>query len=191
MLNQEIAKIFNEMAELLEIKGTAFKPAAYRKAAKILEGLDKDITLDFKKMPGIGESISKKIKEYLKKGKIKDYEDLKKETAIQQLVTYYFETKGLSLNELKQSARKRKIVYSRYTRPAKELLELAGSMEKAKEAIGKVAEWAKSRSLDYVIETVFKKWLEMDRLKPKEVVKKPYYRDDPMWWSETKRKWYV
>jgi len=191
MLNQEIAKIFNEMAELLEIKGTAFKPAAYRKAAKILEGLDKDITLDFKKMPGIGESISKKIKEYLKKGKIKDYDALKKETAIQQLVTYYFETKGLSLNELKQNARKKKIVYSRYTRPAKELLELAGSMEKAKEAIGKVAEWAKSRSLDYVIETVFKKWLEMDRLKPKEVVKKPFYRGDPMIWSETKRKWYV
>jgi len=191
MANKEIAKIFYEMADLLEIKGVAFKPAAYRKAAKVLEGLDKDVNLDFGKMPGIGERLSQKIKEYLKKGKIKEHEELKKETAIQQIVTYYFETKGLSLNELKQSARKRKIVYSRYTKPAKQLLELAGSLEKAKEAMNKVAEWAKSRNLDYAIETVFKKWLELDRLKPKEVVKKPYYRDDPMWWSETKRKWYV
>lgn len=191
MLNQEIAKIFNEMAEFLEIRGTAFKPAAYRRAAKALENLEKDISLNFEKMPGIGESISKKIKEYLKTGKIKDYEDLKKETAIQQIITHYFQTKGLSLNELKQSAKKKKIVYSRFTKPAKQLLVLAGSLEKAKETMTKVAEWANSRGLDYSIETVFKKWLEMDRLKPKEVMKKPYFWGNPMIWSEAKKKWYV
>ncbi|MDO8424756.1 MAG: helix-hairpin-helix domain-containing protein [bacterium] len=191
MANQNLVKIFNEMADLLEIKGVAFKPQAYRRAAKTLEGLDQDIPLDFKKLPGIGESISQKIKEYLKKGKIKDYEDLKKETAIQQMITYYFETKGLSLSELKQNAKKKKIVYSRFTKPAKQLLELAGSVEKAKEAISKVAEWANTRNLDYAIETVFKKWLELGRLKPKEVVKKPFYRGDPMVWSESKKKWYV
>lgn len=191
MPNEDIAKILYEMARLLEIRGAAFKPAAYRRAAKTLENLEKDITLDFPKIPGVGESISKKIKEYLKTGKIKEFEKLKKETAIQQVVAYYFETKGLSLNELKQNARKKRIVYSRYTRPAKELLELAGSLEKAKEAIKKVAEWANSRGLDYAIETVFKKWLELDRLKPKEIVKKPFYRGDPMIWSETRKKWYV
>jgi hypothetical protein len=68
---------------------------------------------------------------------------------------------------------------------------LAGSIEKAKFAIDKVAEWANSRGLDYAIETVFKKWLELDRLKPKEIVKKPYFDGNPMIWSETKRKWYV
>ncbi len=57
--------------------------------------------------------------------------------------------------------------------------------------MSKVAEWAKSRDLDYAIETVFKKWLELDRLKPKEIVKKPFYRGDPMVWSETRKKWYV
>jgi hypothetical protein len=92
---------------------------------------------------------------------------------------------------LKESAKKREIIYSRYTKPAKQLLELAGSVEKAKEAIVKVAEWAKSRNLDYAIETVFKKWLELDKLKPKEVVKKPYFRGMPMVWSEAKKKWYV
>ena len=92
---------------------------------------------------------------------------------------------------VKENAKKRKIIYSRYTKPAKQLLELAGSVEKAKEAINTVANWANSRKLDYTIETVFKKWLELDRLKPKEIVKKPFYRGDPMIWSETKKKWYV
>jgi hypothetical protein len=199
MVNKEIAKILYEIAELYEIKGVAFKPSAYRRAAKSLENSEKDISLIYKEkglkgikeIPGIGQSIAQKIEEYLKKKKIKQYEELKEETAIRQVVTHFFETKGVSLNELKRNARKSKIVYSRFTKPAKQLLELAGSIRKAKEAITKVADWAKSRNLDYAIETVFKKWLELDRLKPKEIVKKPFYRGDPMIWSETKKRWYV
>lgn len=129
------------------------------------------------------------------KPKIKKRKKTKKqiceETTIQEIVNHYFYTKGLTLEQVKDNAKKKKIIYSRFTRPAKQLLELAGSVKKAKAAINKVAEWAKSRNLDYAIETVFKKWLELDRLKPKEVVKKPYYRDDPIVWSEAKRKWYV
>jgi len=128
--------------------------------------------------------MNKKIKKIIKK-------EQEKETAIQEIVNHYFDTKGLNLAEIKENAKKRKIIYSRFTRPAKQLLELAGSTEKAKKAIDKVAAWARSRKLDYAIETVFKKWLELDRLKPKEIVKKPFYRGDPMVWSETKKKWYV
>src|SRR3989344_7633652 len=113
------------------------------------------------------------------------------ESAIQEIVNYYFSTKGLTLEQIKADAKKKKIIYSRYTRPAKQLLELAGSVQKAKEAINVVAEWAKSRGLDYAIETVFKKWLELGRLKPKEIVKKPFYRGNPMIWSEIKKKWFV
>ncbi|MFH1643526.1 MAG: hypothetical protein ABH967_02795 [Patescibacteria group bacterium] len=127
----------------------------------------------------------------LKKPKKKSVKQQRKETNIQEIVNHYFETKGLNLEEIKKDAKKKKIIYSRFVRPAKELLELAGSVTKAKSAITKVAKWAQSRNLDYSIETVFKKWLELDRLKPKEVVKKPYYRDDPMVWSEAKKKWYV
>ncbi|MDD3386847.1 MAG: hypothetical protein PHX92_02900 [Candidatus Pacebacteria bacterium] len=116
---------------------------------------------------------------------------MKEETNIQKVVNHFFETKGLSLDEIKESAKKKKIVYSRFTRPAKELIELAGSVEKAKEAITTIANWAKSRKLDYSIETVFKKWLELDKLKPKEIIKKPYYNNQPMVWSQTKKKWYV
>jgi DNA polymerase/3'-5' exonuclease PolX len=197
--NQKIAGFFYEIEKLLQIKGAPFKPRAYRKAALSLEGLKKEVSLTYKeeglagleKIPAVGKSIAKKIEEYLNKGKIKYYQDLKEETAIRQIVAYYFETKGLSLEKLKRNAKARKIVYSRYTRPAKQLLELSGSIKKAKKAIDKVARWAQSRNLDYAIETVFKKWLELDRLKPKEIVKKPYFKNDPMVWSETKKKWYV
>lgn len=113
------------------------------------------------------------------------------ESDIQQVVNHYFGTKGLSVDQIKTDAKKKTIIYSRFTRPAKQLIELAGSAEKAKQAITKVAEWAQSRGLDYAIETVFKKWLELDRLRPKEVVKKPFYRGDPMVWSEAKKKWFV
>ncbi|MDP3990717.1 MAG: hypothetical protein Q8P63_00185 [Candidatus Nealsonbacteria bacterium] len=116
---------------------------------------------------------------------------IRKETDIQEIVNHYFYSKGLNLEQIKKDAKKKKIIYSRFTRPAKQLLTLAGSVEKAKEAIDKVAQWASSRNLDYAIETVFKKWLELDRLKPKEIVKKPYYKNNPMIWSESKRKWYV
>jgi len=199
MTNQKIAKILKETGELLEIKGVAFKPRAYKKAAENLEKLDSDVSEIYQKdgikglekIPGVGKSIAQKIEEYLKKKKIKYYEDLKKETAIRQVITHYFETKDVDLTQLKKDAKKRKIIYSRFTKPAKQLLELAGSIENAKKAIDKVAGWAKSRNLDYAIETVFKKWLELDRLKPKEIVKKPYYKGNPMIWSETKRKWFV
>jgi len=200
-MNKEIAKIFREMAELLDINGEKIvqRINAYRKAAEYLDSLSTDVA-DIYKDKGlrgllvskiIGEKNAKKIEEYIKHGKIKEYEELKEETAIRQIITHFFLSKGLGLQELKENAKKRKIIYSRFTKPAKQLLELAGSVEKAKEAIDKVAKWATTRKLDYAIETVFKKWLELDRLKPKEIVKKPFYKGDPMIWSETKKKWFV
>jgi hypothetical protein len=113
------------------------------------------------------------------------------ESDIQQVVNHYFATKGLSLEQIKEDAKKKKILYSRYVRPARDLILLAGSITKATEAVTKVAEWAQSRGLDYTIETVFKRWLELDRLKPKEVIKKPFYQGNPMVWSESKKKWFV
>ena len=199
-MNEKIIKILFEIRTLLDIKGdSAFRIRAYDKAIEAIKGLDQDLEeiykkdrmAGLKKIKGIGESTAKKIEEYIKKGKVKYLDELKEDTRIQQIITYFFETKGVSLKELKNNAKKRKIVYSRYTKPAKQLLELAGSIEKAKKAIKRVAEWANSRELDYTIETVFKKWLELDKLKPKEIVKKPFFRNMPMVWSEAKKKWFV
>ncbi|MCD6500735.1 hypothetical protein J7K42_01810 [bacterium] len=198
--NKEIAKILREIKDyLLLLRGTPYRPRAYERAAEILENFNQDIATIYKNkglkslqgIRGIGKSIAKKIEEYLKTKKIKYLEDLKEKTKIQQIVTHYFKTKGLSLEQIKKDAKKKKIIYSRYTKPAKQLLELAGSVEKAKKALDVVAEWAKSRGLDYAIETVFKKWLELDRLKPKEIIKKPFYEGNPMVWSQTHKKWYV
>ena len=200
-MNKEISQIFKEIIKLLEIKGDKalnYKLRAYKNAINILDNLKVDISEIYKRKGlkgirelGIGEKNAKKIEEYIKKGKIKEFEELKEETAIQNIIAHFFQSKGLGLQELKENAKKRKIIYSRFTKPAKQLLELAGSVEKAKEAIDKVASWANTRKLDYAIETVFKKWLELDRLKPKEIVKKPFYKGDPMIWSETKKKWFV
>ena len=204
MENKKISKVLNEIADLLDLKGVAFKPSAYRKAAKSLDSLVEDISSIYKEkglkaikeIKGIGQSIALKIEEFIKSakhggGKIKYFDELKEETAIRQIVAYFFSTKGITLDELKYNAKKRKIIYSRFTKPAKQLLELSGSISKAKQAIDKVANWAKSRKLDYSIETVFKKWLELDQLKPKEIVKKPFFQNNPMIFSQTKKKWYV
>ena len=91
MKNQEIAQIFYEIADFLEMEGIAFKPYAYQKAAITLESLERDIQNVYKeggkqaleKIPGIGKSIAEKIEEYLKTGKIKHYQDLKKKTPVQ------------------------------------------------------------------------------------------------------------
>ena len=90
MKNQEIAQILYEIAHFLEMEGVAFKPYAYEKAALTLETLKEPIEEIYKKggfkalkeIPGVGESIAEKIEEYLKTGKIKYYEQLKKKTPI-------------------------------------------------------------------------------------------------------------
>ena len=86
MRNQELAKIFYEMARFLEMDGVAFKPYAYQRAALSLEGLSEDVGEVYKKggtkalleIPGVGKAIADHIEEYLKTGKVKHYEDYKK-----------------------------------------------------------------------------------------------------------------
>ena len=90
MKNQEIAKIFYELADYLEMEGIQFKPYAYQKAAITLETLEEDVEEIYnrgglealKEIPGVGESIALKIEEYLKTGKIKYYEEFKKKIPV-------------------------------------------------------------------------------------------------------------
>src|SRR3989344_4361410 len=86
MKNQEIAKIFYDIARFLSIEGVAFKPYAYQKAAASLEGLKDDVSEIYIKggrkgleeIEGIGKAMSDHIEEYLKTGKVKFYEEFKK-----------------------------------------------------------------------------------------------------------------
>jgi DNA polymerase (family 10) len=86
MKNQELAKLFYEIADFLEMENVPFKPAAYRKAGLALENLSVDVEQLYKeggekaveKIPGVGKGIASKIIEFLKTGKIKYYLDYKK-----------------------------------------------------------------------------------------------------------------
>jgi DNA polymerase (family 10) len=86
MRNQEIAKIFIEIAKYLKMEGVDFKPYAFEKAAISLQTLKEDVGEIYKKggtkalleISGIGKSMAGNIEEYLKNGKIKTYEQLKK-----------------------------------------------------------------------------------------------------------------
>jgi len=90
MTNKELAKIFFEIADYLQGKGVDFKPYAYRKAAFALESLERDVREIYREegikkieeIPGVGESIALKIEEYIKTGKIKYYEKIKKELPV-------------------------------------------------------------------------------------------------------------
>ena len=104
MKNQEVARILYEIADLLEIQGIEFKPRAYRKAAQNIEGLGMDIEDLYKEgklesVPGVGKSIAKKIEEYLKTGRVKKLEELKKEIPVD--IESLMEVEGLGPKMIK------------------------------------------------------------------------------------------
>ena len=130
MKNKEVAKIFNEISEYLEMEGVAFKPYAYQKAAMTLETLKDDLEALYrqgglkalKKIPGIGESMALKIEEYLTTGKMQYYEDFKAKMPINleeiggvegvgpKKAKVLFDQLGIkTLEELEEAARAHKI----------------------------------------------------------------------------------
>ena len=84
MKNIEIAKIFRNIARILEIKGeNVFRIRAYERAAQNIEGLPNAIESLIKQdklteIPGIGKDLAERIKEFAKTGRIKIFEELKK-----------------------------------------------------------------------------------------------------------------
>ena len=82
--NAQVASKLNQIAALLQEQDVAFKPAAYRKAATVIEELDKDVSTygdekELKKLPGIGDAIAKKIIEFLETGEMEFLVLLQKE----------------------------------------------------------------------------------------------------------------
>jgi DNA polymerase (family 10) len=84
MKNTEVAKVFQNIADLLELKGeNPFKIRAYQRAARAIEYLPKEIELmleegqDLEDITGVGEAIAKKTTELITTGKLGYYEELK------------------------------------------------------------------------------------------------------------------
>lgn len=83
MKNKDIAKLFDELGDMLEFLGeNPFRTRAYKRAAQIIYGLPEDVELLFKSgrlanIKGIGEGIIQKIGEFLEKGHISAYDEYK------------------------------------------------------------------------------------------------------------------
>ena len=83
--NAEVAAMFDQAAELLEIKGeNQFRVRAYRRAARTVEGLPQSIQSllaagrDLSELPGIGKDLAGKIAEIVETGHFKLLDSLKK-----------------------------------------------------------------------------------------------------------------
>jgi DNA polymerase (family 10) len=86
MKNSEVAKVFQDIADLLELKGeNAFKIRAYQKAARAIEFHPREMEAmlgegeDLRTIPGVGEAIAKKTTELITTGRLGYYENLKAE----------------------------------------------------------------------------------------------------------------
>src|SRR3989344_5018368 len=85
MINLEIARIFQEIAVLLEMQDVAFKPRAFERAAASISDLTEDLkeiykkggTKALEKVPGVGKSLAEMIEEYIKTEHIKEHQTLK------------------------------------------------------------------------------------------------------------------
>lgn len=87
MKNEQIITILNAIADLLDIQDVPYKPEAYRKVARSIEGMVDEVFDVYKKdglynIPGVGEHIAEKIIEMLETGKSSYYEKLKKKIKV-------------------------------------------------------------------------------------------------------------
>ncbi len=84
--NNDIAEIFKETADFLEIKGeNHFRVRAYRNAARTIDGLSRNLSdmigegEDLTELPAIGKDLAGKIEEIIESGKLTVLDNLKKE----------------------------------------------------------------------------------------------------------------
>src|SRR5579863_4474365 len=84
--NAEIAALFDQAAELLEIQGESpFRARAYRRAARVIDSLPQSVGAmlagggDLSELPGIGKDLAGKIGDIISTGHFELLDALKKE----------------------------------------------------------------------------------------------------------------
>jgi DNA polymerase (family 10) len=131
MKKEEISQIFYHIADVLESQGVAWKPIAYRKAARSLENLKEDVDTLYKRegikgieeIQGVGEALAKKIIQYIETGKIDSWERLKKTLpkgfynlldvpglGIKKAKLFYEKLKIKSIEQLEKAAKAHKLI---------------------------------------------------------------------------------
>ncbi|MEJ2745320.1 MAG: helix-hairpin-helix domain-containing protein, partial [bacterium] len=83
MENRQIADVFTEIADILDIKGdNPFRIRSYRNAARAVGDMSENVAAmvrdgkGLERIPGIGASIAEKIKEIVSTGKLKFLSEL-------------------------------------------------------------------------------------------------------------------
>lgn len=127
--NNDVAEIFNKVADLLEIKGeNPFRIRAYRNAATTIENLSQNVAEslrkgeDLTKLKGIGQDLADKIKTIVETGKVELLSRLESEVppelntlmniqglGAKRVKKLYDELNIKSVNELAQAAEEKKI----------------------------------------------------------------------------------
>ncbi|MFH1609392.1 MAG: DNA polymerase/3'-5' exonuclease PolX [Candidatus Bipolaricaulota bacterium] len=87
MKNPLVARILYEVADLLDLAAVPFKPRAYRRAARAVEECPTPIedlvaTDRVADLPGVGESIAKKIAEIVAAGRLAYHEELREKLPV-------------------------------------------------------------------------------------------------------------
>jgi DNA polymerase (family 10) len=83
MINPQVANVFHEIADLLELSGdNPFRIRAYRRAAMNVEAIPKDVAAmseeELQSLPGIGKDLAHKIRQFVDTGRIDAHEELQK-----------------------------------------------------------------------------------------------------------------
>ena len=154
MQNFELARLFYEMATLLEVRNeSVFRVRAYQRAAQMLESLTEDIAAvaargGLQKLPGIGKDLAVRVEEFLHTGRIDQLEAMRRDVPPRFLTL--LEIRGLG-------PRTAKLLWDRLGVDSverleelcrtKEILNVAGIREKTCENILKgIAIWRAGRT---------------------------------------------
>ena len=82
MSNSDVARIFDELADMEEIEGNRWESLAYRKAAASIRALGLPLETiysrgELRTIDGVGSAIEKKIIQFLETGEISKYSEMK------------------------------------------------------------------------------------------------------------------
>ena len=152
--NFELARLFYEMATLLEVRNeSVFRVRAYQRAAQMLESLTEDLAAvaargELTRLPGIGKDLAARIEEFLAHGRITQLETMRSDLPPRFLTL--LEIRGLG-------PRTAKLLWDRLGVDTvdrleelcrtKQILELPGIREKTRENIlASIATWRAGRT---------------------------------------------
>lgn len=164
MVNQEIAKIFSEIGEYLEMNDDSFRAKAYERVATVISGMEESVDKIYEggglkaleEISGVGESIGSKIEEYLKTGKIKYFEELKKKTPVD--ISTLTNIEGLGPKKIKALYRElgiKTVAQLEKAARAGKIRKLAGFGEKTEVNILKGIEFLETSGKRFILPQVF------------------------------------